>query len=62
MMERNSWEAKIDAVGDGAEVVGSWSNMEDREQVMDRWELKAMSVGALSEKLKNLSSPGAWKR
>ena len=50
MRERNSWEAKIDAVGDGAEVVGSWSNMEDREQVMDRLGLKVTAVGALSEK------------
>ena len=50
MRERNSWEVKIDAAGDGAEVVGSWSNMEDREQVMDRLGLKAKAVGALSEK------------
>lgn len=50
MMERNSWEAKIDGAGDGAEVVGSWSNMADRDQVMDRLELKTTSVGALSEK------------
>jgi hypothetical protein len=50
MMERNSWDAKIDAGGDGAEVVGSWRNMVDREQVMDRLELKVTPVGALSEK------------